>query len=248
MKVVTGGAASWPRVAIIQATPASMRPLRLAFEQEFPAATVRTTLDDSLLLDMSAGDSIPSSLECRMISILEVVLAGSPDGVLVACSSYANVVSRFRDERGLSTPIMKADEALYHDVAANGYAKVGIVVALPTAVAPAIDGLQTAYTALGRQPPQIDVRCVAETTELADDPERFRAFRLFAQAGKELREWGADAIVLGQYSLTEMAESVAESANRPVLTGPVSAARAMRARLLAEPAAVLDGRTNPTTT
>jgi Asp/Glu/hydantoin racemase len=225
-----------------------MGPVTLAFNQEFPAATVRTTLDDSLVLDMPDGDSPPSSLERRMISIIEVVLAGAPDGVLVACSSYADVVARFRDERGLSTPIMKADEGLYHDVAASGYAKVGIVVALPAAVAPAIDGLQAAYTALSRRPPQIEVCCVAEAPELADDPERFRAFRAFAEAGKELREWGADAIVLGQYSLTEMAESIAAAANCPVLTGPVSAARAMRARLLDEPAAVSGAPTLPATT
>jgi Asp/Glu/hydantoin racemase len=216
-----------PRVGVIQAALAAIPPVEAAFRADFPEAVLRVTLDDSLILDVADDGSIPPQLAQRMERLIDFALAGGGlDGLLVACSSYPHVVDDFRATRRPPIPVLKADEALYAELADRRYERVGILLTFGGAVRPARTSLGRACGARGVPVPDARISCLPGATVQA-----------LAEAAWQLRQDGAQAIVLGQYSMTDAAAAVGERTGLPVLTGPGQAAIAMRRLLLGEGAA-----------
>jgi Asp/Glu/hydantoin racemase len=231
-----------PRVGVIHAALAAVPAVEAAFRAEFPEALLRVTLDDSLILDSPDDGQIPPRLARRMERLIDFALADGLDGLLVACSSYPDVVDGFRARSHLPIPVLKADEALYTEIADRRYARVGILLTFAGAVRPARISLDGACAARGIPAPDARIRCVPEAGALLAEGQQASANQALAEAARQLCRDGAQAIVLGQYSITGAAAAVAEWTGLPVLTGPGRAAITMRRLLLGEDAAMRAGR------
>jgi hypothetical protein len=152
---------------VIQAALAAIPPVETAFRAGFPEAVLRVTLDDSLILDGPDDGSIPPQLARRMERLIDFTLADELDGLLVACSSYPHVVDGYRATHRLPIPVLKADEALYTEVADRRYERVGILLTFAGAVRPAGVNLDRACLARGVPAPIAEVRCLPGATHQA---------------------------------------------------------------------------------
>lgn len=225
-----------PRIGVIHGTRTAIPPLEEAFERGYPEVTVRTILDESLTLDLPEDGEVPARLMDRLYRLMVIANDGSLDALLVACSSYADTVRRFREDERPKIPVIKADEPLYRDVAQQGFHRVGVLVTLPAAVPTAIEGLNRAYHERGLPRPEADVRCVNGDTALADKASR-PEWTSLAEESLRLRTAGAEAIALGQYSIATERDAIAERCGLPTFSGASSAVSALRAVLAVEDAA-----------
>jgi Asp/Glu/hydantoin racemase len=215
-----------------------MPPIEEAFRAGFPEAQLRTTLDETLIRDVPDGGPLPGWLIERMLRLVDFVLVDDIDGLLVACSMYGAVIDDLIATRRMTVPVLKADQALYGDVAARGMGRVGLVLTLEAAVRPALDALAQACGLAGVATPEVDVRCLPERR--GEQPEGWTIDDVVNAAGC-LLESGAEAIILGQYSLTPASEPVHRATGLRVLSGPASAAAAMRTLALGDASGKADG-------
>lgn len=223
-----------PRVGVIHAALGAIPVVESAFRAEFPEAVVRVTLDNGLILDVPDDGLIPRELAQRLERLIDFVLAGGVDGLLVACSSYPDVVDDFVARTRPAVPVLKADEALFAELADRRFTQVGILLTFPGAVRPTRTSLDLAYAARALPAPSSEIRCLAEAGALLADGQAASAHQLLADAAWQLRRDGAQAIALGQYSLAGAAPVIESRTALPVFAGSTWSAIAMRRLLLGE--------------
>ena len=214
-----------PVVGLIHATPLSVRPIRLAMADEFPEARPRNVLDDSLLSDLQAAGTLTDDLALRMRRLIEHLLADGVAAVQLACSGYAPLIDSMRAE--IATPIRKPDEAMYADLAESGLQQVGIIATVEPALDLAVSQLEDQAAA---RDVHIDIRgaCRPEAMAAAQAGDDDTLRDVIVEAAQALHSEGAEILALAQYSLSPVADAVAEATGLPVRTGPHAAVRYLR--------------------
>lgn len=219
-----------PRIGVIHATPLSLAPITEAMLAEFPHAQVRHVLDDSLLNDLRVAGSLTEDLEQRMERVIEHLLADGIDALQFACSGYVPVVDRAASR--LAIPVRKPDEAMYRELADGGHDHVGILATVQPALDLATQQLQQLLDATSAAT-EITTRCVPEAMDAAQLGDDAELARLLTAAVNDLLGSGAVVVAFAQYSMSPVAEMVAELTGVPVVTGPRAAARDLRHALSA---------------
>ncbi|MBM6402149.1 aspartate/glutamate racemase family protein [Phycicoccus sonneratiae] len=219
-----------PTVAVINATAASVAPARAALAEGFPEATVWSLMDDRLIIDAEAAGGLTPGLSARMASLIDYAVNGGADAVLLSCTMYGPVVQQ---ERLASTlPMLSADEELFDEVSRRGYGSVLLLGPLPPAVQDSVTRLRTvlddspasaATTVVGEVAPGAHALVVS-----GDLPGLERL--LIETATPHLEE--VDAVVLGNFSLAPARSGVERALGKPVLSAPLLAATALRARVV----------------
>ncbi|MGI5397252.1 aspartate/glutamate racemase family protein [Streptomyces sp. CA-251251] len=226
---------SKPLVAMIHAVPAAHRIAHEAFAQEFPQATVWNVLDDRLLVDANAAGGLTPSLRQRMLRLIEHVMAGGVQGLLLTCSSYGEVVDTARTL--WDVPVLKSDESMFKAALAGPYRRVAVVASVPPAVPAAVAQLEALVPALRPTRPVDIVTALGEDAAGETDPRT--AARHLAEALRAAGGADADAVLLAQYSLIPARDALADLLGVPVLDGAGAAARELCGLLSpAEPPAV----------
>ena len=219
---------SGPRIGVIHATPLSMAPITEAMETEFPDADVRHVLDDSLLNDLRAAGELTEDLERRMERVIEHLLADDIDALQFACSGYVPVVDRAASR--LDIPIRKPDEAMYRELAETGHGHVGILATVQPALDLAAQQLQQLLDARSAST-VITTRCVTEAMDAAQLGDDDELTRMLTAAVNHLSGSGVVVVAFAQYSMSPVAETVAELTGVPIVTGPRAAARDLKQAL-----------------
>lgn len=215
-----------PRVALISATTSAIAPATAAFAQEFPEARLWNVLDDRLLADAEDSAGVTPELVRRMERLIGYAVAGGADGILLTCSQYG-FVSRIVDT---PVPVEAPDDASFADVLARGLRSVLVVASLRSALDDTLARLEAAVAAAGtrlrldgiREPNAVALLAAGKPAQLASE----------LAAAVQGRARRPDAVLLAQYSLAPAAEILQTMIGRPVLSGPVSAAKRLRARLM----------------
>jgi hypothetical protein len=225
-----------PNIALISATPAAIPPAAAAFASTIPEARLWNILDDRLLADATERGGVTPELADRMRRLIDHAVIGGADGILLTCSMYGFLARGAQ----VGVPVHAPDDAAFAEVIAGGYRHPLLVASLQ---GPLEDALRRFGEATRGRGAEIEVGGAvapgAYDAALAGDQEALLAALEQACAGGR-----ADAVLLAQYSLSTVAGRLAERLGVPVLSGPGSAARALRAQLLSAGA----GATNEATT
>jgi len=215
-----------PRVALISATTSAIAPAAVAFAEEFPEARLWNVLDDRLLADAEDSAGVTPELVRRMERLIEYAVDGGAEGILLTCSQYG-FLSRIMNT---PVPVEAPDDASFADVLTRGFRSVLIVASLRSTLDDTLARLEAAAALAGTRL-HLDGICEPNAvTFLAAGKSAQLASELAAAIRGRARR--ADAVLLAQYSLAPTAEILQTIIGRPVLSGPVSAARRLRARLL----------------
>lgn len=214
-----------PRIALISATTAAIRPAIQGLATALPDAEVWNLLDDRLLLDAQAAGSVTPALQARMQRLIDHAIAEGADAVLLTCSIYGQVA----EAADGSVPVLAPDAAAFDDVLAGGFARIAVVASFAGALADSIHRLGAAAQAVGRSPELVGVEVAAAFAPAQDGDDNALAAALTAALRPQLD--GVDAVLLAQYSLSPAQERLAAELGIPVFAGPQAAAARLLARV-----------------
>ncbi|MFE9534523.1 hypothetical protein [Streptomyces sp. NPDC006691] len=219
-----------PRIALISAVPAAMAPAADALRTGFPEAQVWHLLDDRLLSDAAGAGGPTAPLRARMRRLIEHAVAGGADAVLLTCSLYGVVAQELDGEGGRAVPVLAPDAAAFERLASGGYQHVLVIASLEAALRDSMDRLRTALAHDAPTAGGVEVSGVVVPGALAAG-DLGALVEVLAGAASEPAAT-ADAVFLAQYSLAPAAPGLAVALEVPVVSGPTSAAHALRAALL----------------
>ncbi|MYV96179.1 aspartate/glutamate racemase family protein [Streptomyces sp. SID1034] len=216
-----------PRIALISAVAGAMAPAAEALGAGFPEAELWHLLDDRLLSDADGPAGLSGPLRARMRRLVEHAVAGGADAVLLTCSLYG-VVAQELDPVS-AVPVLAPDRAAFERLATGGHQHVLVIASLEAALQDSTDRLRAT---LARRAPEAGTRVsgvvVPGALTAAGDIEDLVRVLAAAASGPAAT---ADAVFLAQYSLAPAARALAVALGVPVVSGPTSAAHALRALL-----------------
>lgn len=211
-----------PKIALINAVPASIPPARDALSESFPEAQVWNLLDDRLLSDADERGGLDDGLRSRMTRLIEHAIAEGADGVLLTCSLYGPVARGFHSDR----PVLAPDEAAFDDLARAGHGRILVVASFETAKDDSVARLSEALGD-GTAVSGVAVPAAMAATKTGDTEALVTA--LIDACRPLAAEF--DAVFLAQYSLAPAGERLRAALGVPVVSGPASSAAALRRRL-----------------
>lgn len=220
--------ASVPLIALVGATAAAIPPTMEAFRKRFPEARLWNLLDDRLITDAIDAGRLTEKLHKRMSRLIDYALDGGATGVLLTCSMYGPVAHEAAESADV--PILAADDAAFEDIAASGWSRIALVSSLPAALASAEQRLRGFLVDRTHSLEFIGVLAApAFQASIDGDVEGMAVAVVEAVAAVDPRP---DAVFLAQYSLTPAADAIADATELPVLSGPGTAALALRTAIL----------------
>lgn len=210
-------------VAIVHSTAPVIAITTLAFEAAFPEAALRHLLDSSLYDELDGTAAARKRLGARLEYLIDLAAGAEPAAILVACSSYPRVVDRLGSSGSgpAGIPIVHPDAAMYAETRASGAVRVGVLASVSDAAEAAAYSVMRAYAPAT---PEITTHVVDRGRRAVDE--------LLAHGARTLVAGGAEAIALAQYSLAPAVHAVAAAVDVPVFSGPLAAARSLRALLV----------------
>ncbi|MFC5947496.1 hypothetical protein ACFQH9_04305 [Pseudonocardia lutea] len=211
-----------PKIALISAVPAAIAPAEAALRAALPDAVVWNILDDRLLADADSRGGLDDVLRLRMQRLIAHAVAEDVDGVLLTCSLYGPVAQ----QTDAAVPVMAPDEAAFADIAAAGHASVLVLASFDNARDDSVQRLEAAVRAAG-----VTVRVTGRSVPAAMTASRAGDQGALVTALVEAcvdRPADVDAVFLAQYSLAPAGDALQQTIGLPVLSGPKSAAAALR--------------------
>ncbi|MFK0294640.1 hypothetical protein ACIQU6_29790 [Streptomyces sp. NPDC090442] len=214
-----------PRIALISAVPAAIAPAVDALREGFPEAVAWNLLDDRLLTDATERGGPDAELTARMERLIAHAVRGGAAAVLLTCSLYGPVAER----AAAGVPVLAPDQAAFAELGAGRFGRVLVAAAFAGARDDSTARLRAALRAAGAAVEVLGVAVPdAAAAVAAGDATGLVAALAGGCAG---RLAGVDAVFLAQFSLAPAARGLADALGVPVLSGPASAARALRSAL-----------------
>lgn len=215
---------SQPLVAVINTTPASMAPTAAALRAEIPDVRVWNLLDDRLGSDADALGDMSPQLRNRMLNLVRHGVDGGADAVLMVCSMYGD--TQPVAEKLFSVPVFSSDADMMVEIAARAPRRVAVLASLTAATA---DSTTRLRAALGDSVEVVPAFCAgAAEAASAGDPARLIDALI---AGADTAGGDFDMLCIAQYSLSPVADDLADRTGLAVLSPPRYAARAIARRL-----------------
>ncbi|MFD4640230.1 hypothetical protein ACFWN2_23145 [Lentzea sp. NPDC058436] len=211
-----------PKIALISAVAAAVAPAEAALRDALPGAVVWNVLDDRLLADADDRGGLDDALRRRMERLIEHALAEEANGVLLTCSLYGPVAQATR----AGVPVLAPDEAAFADIAAAGWASVLVLASFDAARDDSVRRLETALREAG-----VSTRVAGLSAPAAMDAVKAGDHAALVTALADacaVRPAGVEAVLLAQYSLAPAGDALQEAVGLPVVSGPKSAAAALR--------------------
>lgn len=218
---------SRPLVALIGATATAIPPTMEAFRKEFPEARLWNLLDDRLVTEAIDAGRLTKDLHKRMSRLIDYALEGGATGVLLTCSMYGPVAHEMATSTDV--PLLAADDAAFEDIAASGWSRIALVSSLPVALTSAVQRLR-GFLVDRTNPPEVIGVLAAQAFQASIDRDVNGMATAMVEAIAPVNP-RPDAVFLAQYSLAPAADAVAEATGLPVLSGPGTAALALRAAI-----------------
>jgi Asp/Glu/hydantoin racemase len=216
-----------PLIALISAVPAAIAPAVTAMSDALPNARIWNILDDRLLQDADEAGGVTVHLAERMERLIQHAQQEGADGVLLTCSMYGPVASRLAERAMI--PVFAPDDAAFAAVVTGGYRRVLVLSSGAGPLADSVDRLRQALGADRRG--AVITGAVAPDAAPAARAGDVNALVDALHAAVTATGFDADAVLLGQYSLSPAASALADRIGIPVLAGPQRAAEAMRLAL-----------------
>lgn len=212
-------------IAVVHTTPASMAPTVAALAAELPTARVWNLVDDRLGSDADAAGDMTATLRNRMLNLVRHGVTGGADAVLMVCSMYGD--TQPVAERLFSVPVFSSDADMMNEIAARIPRRVAVLASLQAATADSANRLRNALTGHPTEVSAVFCAGAAKAAAAGDGPGLVDALI----AGVESAGGDFDLLCIAQYSLSTVADELADKTGLPVVSPPRYAARAIAARL-----------------
>jgi hypothetical protein len=214
-----------PRVALISAVTAAMRPAAQAISERIPEAETWNLLDDRLLSDAEASGGLTEDLKARMDRLIQHALVERADAVLLTCSLYSSVAQN----TSAPVPVLGPDESAFAEIAAANDSSVLVVASFDSArddtmarLQAVLDGAEVRTKVFGVSAP-----AAMAATKVGDQAALVATLREALEGHLD----DVDTVFLAQYSLAPAGEELARIFGVKVFSGPASAAKAIHAAL-----------------
>lgn len=222
-----GNAGSGPRIGLVHALYGSIVPIERAFRASWPEATLASLYDQSLYLEFDRAGRTTAYIERRIETLLRLSVEAGSGAILFTGSLFGAPVRAVAAD--LPVPVLTAYEAMIEDAFATAARpRLGLVAT----VQGTIDMMRADIESHARDNAttvEVDCRLAEGAMEALQAGDQARHDALVADTASALA--GADAILLGQFSMAPVAERLGQAGIGPVLTSPGSAVAKLR-RLL----------------
>jgi Asp/Glu/hydantoin racemase len=209
-------------IGVAHATTLAIDPIRQAFADYWPEAGLEDFSDLDLPAALAAAGGETPEIRERLGKLADRAADSGVDAILFTCSAFGRSIEEVQNR--LPMPVLKPNEAMFHEALARG-GKVGMVATF----APSIPSMTAEYEALARQvgaDPELRTICAEKAMEAALAGDSWLHARIITDAA--LRLSGCDVIMLAQFSMVEAAEPVEEATGIRPLTSPASAVRMLK--------------------
>ena len=186
----------------------------------------RVHIADAWLLDTARRDGVTPQVQAAVTAHLGHLAAAGADAVLVTCSSIGEAAEQAASQ--VPVPVLRVDapmatQAVALATAAGTAGRIAVLATLTSTLGPTGRLVERAARDAGREL-RVTAEVVDGAAEAADAGDRERVTDLVAAAVRRVAAQ-ADVIVLAQASMAAAAERAA--VDTPVLSSPVSGARAL---------------------
>ncbi len=215
-----------PRISLIHATPVAMPPVRQAFTDHWPEATVTNLLEDSLSPDFERDGTLTGAMITRFEELGRYVFSTGADALLFTCSAFGEAIDRVKATEH-PKPVLKPNEAMFEEALSHGDR-----IAMLATFKPSIASMEAEFREMAEsrgQPAEIHSIWVegAMAALLAGDAERHN--ELVATAVTELDD--CDTVMLAHFSTAQAKPAMVKRTDVPVLTSPESAVNKLKTQL-----------------
>ena len=213
------------RITVIHATEASMAPVADAFERNWSDTELTHVLDDGLSRDRQRQPQLTEDLRRRIHTLAAYAADCGAEAILFACSAFGEAIEAAAGQ--MSIPVLKPNEAMFRAALDCGDAPALLVTFEPAGPAMAAEFAELADCA--RPSARLTTVYVPGALDaLRRGDETTHNSLIAAAAG---RVSGADAIMLGQFSMACANADCERATSVPVFTSPDSAVVQLRALL-----------------
>lgn len=212
-----------PRIGLIHALRLSIDPINQAFADIWPQAQLMNLLDDSLSADLAAqGRGLAEEMHQRFITLADYAVAQGCDALLFTCSAFGSCVDTVA-QRYPDLPVLKPNEAMIDETTNYIDATIGLIASF----APTLDSMPAEFP----KDTKIKTALADGALDALNQGDGERHDQLIVAAARELVAQGCDVIALTQFSMARAADAVQTAIQRPTLSTPASAVRALQKRL-----------------
>lgn len=198
------------RITLIHALASSPPPIIEAFERLWPAAKLRSILDDGLAAELSRIGTLDRRMTHRFLTLGRYAASDAPDAILFTCSAFGPCIDAVRADVA-PIPVRKPYDAMIAEAE-----RIGKRVALVAWFAPTLQSMPAEFPS-GMEVIPVFVEG-AQSAHNAGDLGKHD--RLVAQAVAQL---DVDVVALAHFSIARAALRVREYTDLPVLTTPDTA-------------------------
>lgn len=213
------------RIVLVHAYRHSMPPIDDVFRSGWPEAETVNILDETLYSDVAPDGTLAPSVPARLRNLFEHCVLSGAAGIVFTGSSFGPAVDDAR--RGLSVPILKADEAMAEMAAAWG-SRILIICTAGRAIPIIKRNIEVAAGTTG-EPLQIAANCVAGAKDAISEGRIDDHDRLVAEAVEAAAGTGRyDVIVIGQISMVPAVRLLSSAAVASSVTSPTASLAKLR--------------------
>lgn len=198
-----------------------MQPVEDAFLAHWPEAERINLLDDSLSPDRERDGELTEAMAARIAALAEYARRCGAHGVLYTCSAFGDAIERV--QRAAPIPVLKPNEAMFHEAIAKGN-RLGMLATF----APSVVSMEQELRELAPGTTLI-TECVPQAMAALKAGDGATHDRLLAAAARKLE--GCDAVMLAHFSTARARGPVQEVLDCPVLTAPGCAVLQMKSAL-----------------
>ena len=196
-----------------------------------PDAEVLHFVDSDVLDTVVREGGISERSEARMVHLAEAAEAAGADIIFSACSSLGPSLDAVA--RGVSTPVVRIDEAMAISAARTG-TRIGVLATVPTTLGPTSSLIEWHAHAEGRDVTVTQQLCEGAFATLMAGDRAGHDAKITDEAVRLART--VDTIVLAQASMNRMADALHAATGVPVLSSPRSGVEYLAEQLAKVPA------------
>ena len=201
-------------VAIHTALP-MVEPVKALFAKHLPNVRLINIVDDSLIQDVILANSVPWSVNKRLINYYFMARDAGADVIFNTCSSVGDVARHAR--KIIDVPIVKIDDAMAEEAVLK-YQKIGVLATLQTTLEPTVRLLHYFERKHNKNCFVVESLAKGAFEAIINGDQQLHDSLIMEAANSIAAD--VDAFVLAQGSMARMEAKMFELTGKPILSSP----------------------------
>ncbi len=202
------------RIALIHAVDIAIQPVKEAFEQDWPEATLIHLWDETLSIERAKTDDLTPFLYRRVEQLLDLAISSKVDAVMFTCSAFGEAIDEVAKKTDI--PVLKPNQAMF-ELAITQEAQVALLGTFE----PAMKGMELEFT---RESDRIEgyssltSLCVPEARNALKAGNEQEHNQQLLQGALQLED--VDVIMLAHFSSSIAKPLIEQQTQKTVLSSP----------------------------